>query len=101
MAVRKREDAARILGDVSGDKRFFCHDGCTASNLQQLADCLSHMSTQSYDHHVTAEKNDFSSWVRDVFGDVKLANELARSRDRADAARILNQRISWLKKKLL
>lgn len=64
MAVRKREDATRILGDVTG------------------------------------EKNDFSNWVRDVFGDVRLANELSRSRNRADAARILNQRVSWLKKKL-
>lgn len=100
MAVRKKEDAARILGDVAGDKRFFCHDGCIASNLQELANCLSHMSQMSYEHHVTGEKNDFSNWVRDVFGDVRLANELARSRGRADAARVLDQRISWLKKKL-
>ncbi len=101
MAVRKKEEAARILGDVSGDRRFFCHDGCVASNLQQLADCLSHISEESYNHHVTSEKNDFSNWVRDVFGDVRLANELARSRNKDDAARILDQRISWLKRKLL
>ncbi len=101
MAVKKKEDAAKVLGEVSGDKRFFCHDGCIASNLQQLADCLSHISEESYNHHVTGEKNDFSNWVRDVFGDIRLANELSRSRDRADAARILNQRILWLKKKLL
>lgn len=100
MAVKKKEDAARVLGDVSGDKRFFCHDGCIASNLQELANCLSHMSEQRYNHHVTAEKNDFSNWVRDVFGDTRLANELARSRNRADAAKILNDKILWLRKKL-
>jgi hypothetical protein len=100
MAVRKKEDATRVLGDVSGDKRFFCHDGCIASNLQQLAECLSHMDEQSYNHHVTGEKNDFSNWVRDVFGDHRLANELARSRNKDEAIRVLTGRIAWLKRKL-
>jgi hypothetical protein len=100
MAVRTREDAARVLSDASGDKRFFGHDGCISSNLPQLAHCLEHMSEDSYRHHVTAQKNDFSNWIRHVFGDDKLANDLTGISRSAEAAKIVRDRIAWLKKKL-
>ncbi len=100
MTVRTREDAARILADTSEDKRFFCHDGCVSSNLFQLAECLDHMKEDSYRHHVTSLKNDFSNWVRDVLGDDKLANDLGPCTDNAEAARAVRNRIAWLKKKL-
>jgi len=100
MAVRTRKDAERVLSDTSGDKRFFCHDGCVSENLQQLVDCLSSMSDDSYRHHVTPLKNDFSNWIRHVFGDDKLANDLMGSDNRAEAARTIKARIAWLQKKL-
>jgi hypothetical protein len=100
MAVRTREDAVRVLSDASGDKRFFGHDGCISSNLRQLADCLAHMSEDSYRHHVTPQKNDFSNWIRHVFGDDKLANDLIGIGSSAGAARIIRDRITWLQKKL-
>ena len=100
MAVRTREDTARVLSDTGGDKRFFCHDGCISSNLQQLADCLVHMSDDSYRHHVTPLKNDFSNWIRDVFGDDKLANDLTGSSNGAEASKVIKDRIAWLQKKL-
>jgi hypothetical protein len=100
MAVRTRADAARVLSDTGGDKRFFCHDGCIAQNLQQLVDCLVNMTDDSYRHHVTPLKNDFSNWIRDVFGDDKLANDLTISDNSAEAAKVLQARIAWLQKKL-
>ena len=100
MAVRTREDAARVLADTSDDKSFFCHDGCVASNLHQLAECLSHISEDSFKHHVTLAKNDFSNWVRDVFGDDKLARELTIISDHLEAAKAVRARIAWLQKKL-
>jgi hypothetical protein len=100
MAVRTRKDAARVLSDASGDKRFFSHDGCVSSNLQQLAECLAHMSEDSYQHHVTPQKNDFSNWIRHVFGDDKLANDLTASSNRAEALKIIHDRIVWLQKRV-
>ena len=99
MAVRTREDAVRVLSDTGGDKRFFSHDGCILSNLQQLTECLLHMPEDSYHHHVTPLKNDFSNWIRHVFGDDKLANDLADCRHAPEAARIIKDRIAWLQKK--
>ena len=100
MAVRTKQDAIRVLSDAGGDKCFFCHDGCVSRNLQQLAECLAHMTEDSYNHHVSPHKNDFSTWVRDVFGDDKLASDLTRCADRAEAIRVLRDRIDWLQKKL-
>lgn len=100
MVVRTKEDAARVLSDASGDKRFFGHDGCISSNIRQLADCLAHMSEESYKHHVTPLKNDFSNWIRHVFGDEKLANDLTGIATSAEAAKVLKDRIAWLDRKL-
>jgi hypothetical protein len=58
------------------------------------------MTEDSYNHHVTPLKNDFSNWVRDVFGDDKLANDLTRCVNRAEAAKAVRGRIAWLQKKL-
>lgn len=100
MAVRTKEDASRVLSDTSGDRCFFCHDGCVARNLYQLAECLDHITEESFRYHVTPMKNDFSNWIRDVFGDDKLANDLFTCTDRTEAAKIVNSRIAWLQKKL-
>jgi hypothetical protein len=100
MAVRTKEDAARVLSDASGDKRFFAHDGCISSNLRQLTDCLAHMSEESYKHHVAPLKNYFSNWIRHVFGDEKLANDLTGLTNSSEAAKVVKNRIAWLHKKL-
>jgi hypothetical protein len=100
MTVRTKQDAARVLSDTSGDKSFFCHDGCVSKNLHQLAECLAHMTDDSYSHHVTPLKNDFSTWVRDVFGDDKLANNLTSCTNRVEAVKAVRDRVAWLQKKL-
>ena len=100
MTVRTKQDAARILSDISGDKRFFCRDGCVISNLHQLAECLTHINDHSFGHHVTTEKNDFSNWVHNVLGDKKLARDISRTANRLEAAEVIRARISWLQEKL-
>jgi len=100
MVVRTKQDAARVLSDTSGDKCFFCHDGCVVKNLHQLSECLDHIREDSYRHHVTQQKNDFSNWVRDVLGDDKLANDLARCTNHAEAVKAVRDRIAWLQKKI-
>ena len=99
MAVRTKQDAAGVLADAPDDKRFFCHDGCVSQNLYQLADCLSHISADSFRHHVNDTRNDFANWVRDVLGDDKLAKDLAKAGNHKEAAELVRSRIAWLKNK--
>jgi hypothetical protein len=99
MTIKTKEDAARALKSVEGDRRFYCTDGYIASNLEELADCLRRMSLEAFNHHVNIAKNDFSIWVRDVMGDKKLADDLQKTTDREQIVQILSRRMVWLKKK--
>jgi hypothetical protein len=93
MVTQIKLDAARILADIDGDRRFFCQDGCVIKNLTELVDCLKHMTEEVFYHHVTSEKNDFSNWIRDVLGDEKLAGELNNASTPQEASKIVTERL--------
>ena len=91
--------AEKRLGDVSQEKRFWCHDGRYLKNLQELEAALEQMTEETYRYHVNETKSDFSNWVRDVIGDDKLSRDLQKSATRTQAARSIAERIVSLKKK--
>jgi hypothetical protein len=92
--------AEKWLGDVPQEKRFWCQDGQTFKSLSDLGMALRNMSDGVFGHHVTATNNDFTNWVRDVVGDVKLSNDLRKSRNQLQAAKSVADRIAWLKSKI-
>jgi hypothetical protein len=98
MLTQIKPDAARILADIDGDKRFFCQDGCAIKNLIELVDCLNHMTEEMFHHHVTSERNDFSNWIRDVIGDEKLARKLNNVRSPFEASKIVANKMAWLQR---
>src|SRR4030042_1957861 len=98
MTVKTKQDAARVLSNVEGDKRFFCHDGCIIDDLQHLGECLAHMNDDSFNYHMTSEKNDFSRWIGDVLGDDKLAKDVRNAQNRLEAVEVVKARIAWLEK---
>jgi glycosidase len=87
------------LQDVAQDKLFWCHDGRLLKNLDELAAALQEMSDETYQHHVTGEKNDFSNWVWDVIGDATLAVELQRAISHNTAAEVVKTRLAQLRAK--
>ena len=96
MTIRTKEDAQRALRHVPDEKRFHCHDGNILNNIYEFKSALEKMHDATYNHHATDEKNDFARWVREVLVDDKLANDLAKSNNQKDAAKIVAERISWL-----
>ncbi len=90
----------KLLGNVPEDKRFWCHDGQEFRNLRELANGLNVMTEETYSYHANSAKNDFSSWVKDVIGDEKLAGDLLRSIGKAETVKFVSDRITWLKGKL-
>ena len=100
MAVRTKQHASRVLADVTDDHRFFCQDGFICKDLAGLSECLSHISQQVYSYHVSDNKNDFSNWIQDILGDKTLADTLLGIKKPAEAAKIVSERIAWLRKKL-
>jgi len=93
-----QETANRFLSSVPEQNRFWCNDGRIFSNLEELSAGLKSMSKEIFNHHVTPEKNDFSSWVYDVIGDTELAIQLRKSKDKKNSENIVKNRINSLKK---
>lgn len=84
------------LDEVPEDKVFFCHDGRVVKNLEELSNALRKMSADTYRYHASREKNDFSSWIRDVIGDATLAGELVKTATNTTAARKVEMRLHSL-----
>lgn len=84
------------LGDVPGDKVFWCHDGRMAKNMAELAAALKEMPNDIFEYHLNSERNDFSTWVRDVIGDTTLAGQLARIASQATALKRVEMRVSLI-----
>ena len=99
MSVLTAEKAERILSDAPEQHHFRLHMGTNIRNLKELAEALEIMADRTFFHHVGDGKNDFSSWIRDVFHDQKLANDLLSSKNKESAASKLRSRINSLKKK--
>lgn len=76
----------RAVVDVAPEKAFWVRDGQVLKNLKDLAVALEKMSEATFKYHVTKEKNDFTKWVKDVFGDEKLAKELSTAKTAKAAA---------------
>jgi uncharacterized protein HemY len=95
-----REEAKRRLGDVPDEKRFWCQDGKAIKNLRDLRKALIDISDGTFHYHLSEGRNDFSKWIREVVGDEKLANELARAKSRLQASQAVAERISFLESRL-
>ena len=80
------------LSDVAADKVFWCHDGRVLKNLDELGAALREMSEETFQYHVTIDRNDFSKWVEDVIGDHELSAVLKHSSTRSQAGKLVANR---------
>ncbi|MBI2101308.1 hypothetical protein HYT53_01745 [Candidatus Woesearchaeota archaeon] len=94
-----KDEAKRYLCDAAPEQCFWINNGPILKNMEELANALPDMAEDTFRHHVNDEKNDFSSWVRDVIGDQKLANELASAKNRDSALKKIRNRLNSLRKK--
>jgi hypothetical protein len=92
--------AEERLADVPQEKRFWCSDGRVLRSLPELGVALKQMQAGAFRHHSRESSNDFSNWVREVIGDEKLSRDLLKSTTQAQAAKSVDNRVSWLKSKI-
>jgi vacuolar-type H+-ATPase subunit I/STV1 len=90
---QKEVDNEEILEEVQPQHFFWAHNGQQVRNLVQLKDALETMSNETFQYHVTSERNDFSNWVRDVIKDEMLAQKLAEVRSRGDMIKVLVEKL--------
>ena len=70
----------RPAHDAPADKYFWVCNGLCLKNFKDLADALAKMPSNIFNYHVNKGRNDFAKWVADVFGDSKLAGEIAKAK---------------------
>jgi alpha-amylase/alpha-mannosidase (GH57 family) len=88
----------RWLADVPSENVFWLKDGTSIRNIIELSAALRTMDDTAFRHHVTDEKNDFTNWVKLVVGDEVLAQNLAKCKRRLMAAKMIEERIRYLRK---
>ena len=72
----------KILGEAPEEHHFVVADGRKLKNIIELADALETMSEEIFRHHSNEFRNDFANWVKDVFYDHSLAEDISRAKNR-------------------
>ena len=74
----------KILGESPVEHHFIVADGRKIKNILELADALETMTEEIFRHHANEFRNDFSLWVKDVFYDHSLAEDISRAKNRLE-----------------
>ena len=94
-----KDEAKRYLCNTSSEQCFWVNNGPILKNLEELANALPDINDETFNHHVNSEKNDFSSWIKDIIGDNTLANDLLSSRTKESAVNKIRRRLNSLRKR--
>ncbi|PIN69375.1 hypothetical protein COV93_05790 [Candidatus Woesearchaeota archaeon CG11_big_fil_rev_8_21_14_0_20_43_8] len=86
-------DKTNIHSLLDESNYFMTKDGRTIKNLKELALVMEHLAQDVFEHHVSENKNDFASWIKDVIKDENLAGELMKSFDKDGHQRIIFRHI--------
>jgi hypothetical protein len=78
---------------VQPNERFYFKDGKIASSLKDLFYVINDISDDTFYHHVSAERNDFSNWIRDVLKENSLAKDISTIYSRKDLLDFLKDKI--------
>lgn len=70
----------KLLVYANGPTSFWTTDGQILNSLIALRDALDTMEKAVYEHHVTAKKNDFAAWVKDILYDDECAIALKKAK---------------------
>lgn len=91
---KKTKKVNKALKDAPEDKKFWLCDGRVLKNIKELERALRTMSDGTYRYHVNGSKNDFYNWIKGVFKDRKIANDVKNSRNRVTAANKIKRKFS-------
>lgn len=85
--------------EATPDKWFALCDGRKVTDYYALAELLETLNDDSFNYHVTPDRNDFSTWIADVFNDEDLASSIRDTRNKFEMrARIYKHLFEKLRK---
>jgi len=90
----KQKPELKVKKDAPESQCFMLCNGKPVKNIKELADIMEELEEHVFNFHVTPEKNDFATWVKDIFQDVELAEKLAGIKDKKHMQLVLYRHIS-------
>ncbi|MBW2965095.1 hypothetical protein KY363_06565 [Candidatus Woesearchaeota archaeon] len=81
----KSRKTVKASQEIPPEKYFVLCDGTRIKDMHELALMLDRISDEQFGYHVNDSKNDFSNWIRDVFGQHELADALSGITCRKDS----------------
>ncbi len=81
------------ITSVSPEKAFWFCNGQVARNLKDFAAILEKMPQNVFNYHANVNKNDFSRWVADVFGEATLAKAIQKMKSPLDVAKKVKSKL--------
>jgi len=90
-------EAKRYLSDANPSwKAFWCYKGPVVKSVVEMSMVLPKMSKATFEHHVSAAKNDLARWVKEVIGDAELSRRIMGAKTQQMAADALAKRVREL-----
>ena len=83
----------KMLGEAPTEKHFIVSDGKKLKSVKELIDSLETMNDDTFRFHANEFKNDFATWLRDVFSHENLAREMEMVKHRLEAQRVLMKKL--------
>ena len=91
---RNLRSKSHLTAQVPDEYAFYLNGGGVINNLLELEEALGTMDDNTFSFHSNSKKNDFSSWIRDIFNEPGLSVSIA-GKNRFDAkneiSRFLNR----------
>ncbi|MBR9677012.1 hypothetical protein GOV04_02630 [Candidatus Woesearchaeota archaeon] len=87
--VTKKKTVAKKKVNAPKQSYFYVTDGKVLKNLKDLALELEHIADNIFYNHVNAVKNDFANWVRDIFNEDSLAQDLCEASDKHECQKVV------------
>lgn len=88
---KRPDNRNKYLVECDKDKEFVLSNGVKLKSIKQLIDYSDFMDDSTFRHHVNDSRNDFSTWIKDVFKDTKLANKLLKVKSKEELKKILKK----------
>ncbi|MBT3409058.1 hypothetical protein HN415_10380 [Candidatus Woesearchaeota archaeon] len=82
--ISKKKAKSKILKKVKPECYFVLIDGKKITNLPQLALEIETMNDDVFFHHVREDNNDFANWIKEVIGEIKLADKIIGINEKND-----------------
>lgn len=90
-AISIKHEKVDFSQNVPQENPFYLKSGKVLNNLNDLSTELISMDSETFHHHVNDQRNDFSSWIKDVIHAPELATELSATHDIYSTREILEK----------